>query len=170
LYPAGFYDLRDAAPVPVVSTAFRPKDADELGRNPFRVFTPMLTTDDNKFLGIDLRPRVQWFLAERELFDRALIAEARRMAADGGATPGRAERFVDAAVAAFTLRDEPIEKAWYDELAIVGGSRRHRRGAVHAHQPLDTPGSRHRRGPAADQCARSDDDRRALGSAAVGRA
>jgi uncharacterized glyoxalase superfamily metalloenzyme YdcJ len=88
LYPAGFYDLRDAAPVPVVSTAFRPKDADELGRNPFRVFTPMLTTDDNKFLGIDLRPRVQWFLAERELFDRALIAEARRMAADGGAPLG----------------------------------------------------------------------------------
>jgi uncharacterized glyoxalase superfamily metalloenzyme YdcJ len=32
-----------AAPVPVVSTAFRRIDTDELARNPFRVFTSMLT-------------------------------------------------------------------------------------------------------------------------------
>ena len=39
MYPVGFYDLRDATPpVPVVSTAFRPIDADQLARNPFRVF------------------------------------------------------------------------------------------------------------------------------------
>ena len=120
MYPVGFYDLRDAAPpVPVVSTAFRPIDADELARNPFRVFTSMLATDDNRFFGTDLRPRVQRFLAERELFDPALIAEARRIAADGGTTPGRAERFVDAAVAAFALRHEPIDNSWYDELTRV---------------------------------------------------
>jgi uncharacterized glyoxalase superfamily metalloenzyme YdcJ len=120
MYPVGFYDLRDAAPpVPVVSTAFRPIDADELARNPFRVFTSMLATDDNRFFGVDLRPRVQRFLAERELFDPALIAAARRIAADGGTTPGRAERFIDKAVAAFALRREPIDKSWYDELARV---------------------------------------------------
>ena len=40
MVPVGYYDLRDAAsPVPVVSTAFRPIDAQELARNPFRVFT-----------------------------------------------------------------------------------------------------------------------------------
>jgi uncharacterized glyoxalase superfamily metalloenzyme YdcJ len=120
MYPVGFYDLRDAAPpVPVVSTAFRPIDADELARNPFRVFTSMLATDDNRLFGDDLRPRVQRFLAERELFDPALIAAARRIAADGGTTPGRAERFVAKAVGAFALRREPIDKSWYDELARV---------------------------------------------------
>jgi uncharacterized glyoxalase superfamily metalloenzyme YdcJ len=120
MYPVGFYDLRDAAPpVPVVSTAFRPIDAEELARNPFRVFTSMLATDDNRFFGDDLRPRVQRFLAERELFDPALIAAARRIAADGGTTPGRAERFVAKAVGAFALRREPIDKSWYDELARV---------------------------------------------------
>jgi uncharacterized glyoxalase superfamily metalloenzyme YdcJ len=120
MYPVGFYDLREASPpMPVVSTAFRPIDADELARNPFRVFTSMLSTDDNRFFGDDLRPRVQRFLAERELFDPALIAAARRIAADGGTTPGRAERFVDKAVGAFALHREPIDKSWYDELARV---------------------------------------------------
>jgi uncharacterized glyoxalase superfamily metalloenzyme YdcJ len=120
MYPVGFYDLRDAAPpVPVVSTAFRPIDPDELARNPFRVFTSMLSTDDERFFATDLRCRVQRFLTERELFAPALIAEARRIAADGGTTPERAEWFVDAAVAAFALRDEAIDKSWYDELARV---------------------------------------------------
>ena len=38
MHPVGFYDLRDASAssVPVVSTAFRPTDPDELARNPFR--------------------------------------------------------------------------------------------------------------------------------------
>jgi uncharacterized glyoxalase superfamily metalloenzyme YdcJ len=120
MYPVGFYDLRDAAPpVPVVSTAFRPIDADELARSPFRVFTSMLATGDERFFGVDLRARVQGFLAQRELFDPALIAAARRIAADGGTTAGCAEWFVDAAVAAFALRREPIDKSWYDELARV---------------------------------------------------
>ncbi|MCU1659802.1 MAG: hypothetical protein JWO57_4458, partial [Pseudonocardiales bacterium] len=50
MYPVGFYDLRDAArsAVPVVSTAFRPVAADELARNPFRMFTSMLVTDDRR--------------------------------------------------------------------------------------------------------------------------
>jgi uncharacterized glyoxalase superfamily metalloenzyme YdcJ len=34
---------------PVVSTAFRPVDADELARNPFRVFTSMLVSNDPRF-------------------------------------------------------------------------------------------------------------------------
>ena len=56
MYPVGFYDLREAAsPVPVVSTAFRPIDAVELDRNPFRVFTSMLATADARFFDADLR-------------------------------------------------------------------------------------------------------------------
>ena len=64
MYPVGFYDLRDAAsPVPVVSTAFRPTDPDELERNPFRVFTSMLATTDARFFSPGLRTRVERFLA-----------------------------------------------------------------------------------------------------------
>ncbi|PQM46701.1 hypothetical protein C1Y40_03138 [Mycobacterium talmoniae] len=77
MYPVGYYDLRDAdPPVPVVSTAFRPIDADELARNPFRVFTSMLALRDPRFFDPDLRRRVQAFLARRQLFDPALIEAA----------------------------------------------------------------------------------------------
>jgi uncharacterized glyoxalase superfamily metalloenzyme YdcJ len=120
MHPVGFYDLRDAAsPVPVVSTAFRPIDPDQLARNPFRVFTSMLATADARFFSPDLREQVERFIAGRELFDPALISEARRIAADGGTDPQRAQRFVTAAVSAFALSREPIDRAWHDELARV---------------------------------------------------
>ena len=120
MFPVGFYDLRDAAsPVPVVSTAFRPIDSDQLTHNPFRVFTSMLATADTRFFSSDLRGRVDKFLQRRQLFDPSLIAEARRIAADGGADRARAEQFVSAAVAAFTLSREPIDRDWYDELSGV---------------------------------------------------
>ena len=120
MYPVGFYDLRDApSPVPVVSTAFRPIESDELEHNPFRVFTSMLATSDRRFFSPDLQSRIERFLAGRQLFDPALIAEARRIAADGGTDRAGAERFVAAAVDAFALSREPIDRAWYDELNRV---------------------------------------------------
>ncbi len=120
MYTVGFYDLRDAeSPVPVVSTAFRPIDADELERNPFRVFTSMLATSDQRFFSPDLRVRVERRLADRQLFDPALLAEARRITADGGAGRESAQRFVAGAVAAFALSREPIDRGWYDELSRV---------------------------------------------------
>ncbi|MBY0443266.1 MAG: VOC family protein [Mycobacteriaceae bacterium] len=118
--PVGYYDLRTAAsPVPVVSTAFRPIDAEELARNPFRIFTSMLAVQDPRFFDTDLRERVQTFLAHRELFDPTLLAQARKITADGGCAADQADTFVRRAVAAFTLSGEPIEKSWYDELAQV---------------------------------------------------
>jgi uncharacterized glyoxalase superfamily metalloenzyme YdcJ len=122
MYPVGFYDLRDAwPPVPVVSTAFRPIDTDELARNPFRVFTSTLASADARFFPGDLRARIERFVAERQLFDPELIAEARRIAANGGADHERAERFVAAAVSAFALSRQPIDRAWYEELSKVSG-------------------------------------------------
>ena len=61
MFPCGFYDLRDAAPapVPVVSTAFRPLDRDELAANPFRVFTSMLVPEDRRFFDADLEARLR---------------------------------------------------------------------------------------------------------------
>lgn len=119
MYPVGFYDLREAtSPVPVVSTAFRPIEADELDRNPFRVFTSMLATADARFFSPDLRTRVQRFVGRRQLFDPALIAQARHIAADG-CPAADADEFVRRAVAAFALSHTPIDKAWYDELGAV---------------------------------------------------
>lgn len=120
MYPVGFYDLRDAAsPVPVVSTAFRPVDDDELARNPFRVFTSMLATRDRRFFHPDLRDRVEAFVAQRQLFDPALIDIARRVATDGECPASDADDFVQRAVEAFSLSRTPIDRAWYDELSAV---------------------------------------------------
>ena len=120
MVPVGYYDLRDAAsPVPVVSTAFRPIDAGELARNPFRVFTSLLAIRDPRFFDNDLRVRVQTFLDHRRLFDPQLLARARVIAADGGCDAAEADGFVARAVAAFALSGEPVEKSWYDELSRV---------------------------------------------------
>lgn len=118
--PVGYYDLRSAAsPIPVVSTAFRPVNANELSLNPFRVFTSMLATRDARFFDRDLRRRVDTFLARRRLFDPALLDRARVIAADGGCAGDRAREFVAGAVAAFALSGESIDKPWYDELSRV---------------------------------------------------
>ena len=120
MYPVGFYDLREAAsPVPVVSTAFRPIDAVELDRNPFRVFTSMLATADARFFDADLRPRVERFVAARRIFDPELIARARVIATAGGCPAEDAEDFVGRAVSAFALSREPIDAGWYAELSQV---------------------------------------------------
>lgn len=120
MHPVGYYDLREAAsPVPVVSTAFRPVAEDELARNPFRVFTSMLASADDRFFSADLRARVERFVAHRQLFDPALIDQARRIAAAGGCPADEADEFVAAAVSAFALSREPIDRAWYEELSAV---------------------------------------------------
>jgi uncharacterized glyoxalase superfamily metalloenzyme YdcJ len=103
----------------VVSTAFRPIEQDELARNPFRVFTSMLASADDRFFGAELRARVQRYVAARQLFDPALIDSARRIAASGGCSSAEADAFVAAAVSAFALSREPIDRAWYTELSAV---------------------------------------------------
>ncbi|MER6565423.1 DUF1338 family protein [Streptomyces sp. NPDC001093] len=132
MHPVGFYDLREAAAsaVPVVSTAFRPVDGAELARNPFRVFTSMLTPADPRFFDTDLRTRLEAFLAGRELFPPELLALADRAAAEQELPGEQAERFLQLAVQAFELSPEPVDKAWYGTLerisavaADIGGVR-----------------------------------------------
>lgn len=119
--PVGFYDLREAAAsaVPVVSTAFRPVDAGELARNPFRVFTSLLTTADPRFFDAGLRGRLEAFLAERELFPAELLELADRAEADGGLAEPAADRFLDLAVRSFELSRHPVDRAWYAALEKV---------------------------------------------------
>ena len=121
MHPVGCYDLRDAdpAPLPVVSTAFRPVDPAELSANPFRVFTSVLVPEDPRFFDADLGVRVAAFLAARELFPPELLDLADRAAADGGLPADDAERFLALATAAFALSREPVDRAWYGELTRV---------------------------------------------------
>ncbi|MGW7529240.1 2-oxoadipate dioxygenase/decarboxylase [Streptomyces sp. NPDC054783] len=121
MHPVGFYDLREAAAsaVPVVSTAFRPVDGEELARNPFRVFTSMLTPGDPRFFDAGLRTRLEAFLASRELFPPELLALADRAAAEQELPEEQAERLLQLAVQAFELSPEPVDKAWYETLERV---------------------------------------------------
>lgn len=121
MYPVGFYDLRDAArsAVPVVSTAFRPVDAVELARNPFRMFTSLLVTDDRRFFSADLQARLDTFLARRTLFPPALITLADKAIENGGLAEADAQEFLALATAAFTLSGEPVDRAWYAELEAI---------------------------------------------------
>jgi uncharacterized glyoxalase superfamily metalloenzyme YdcJ len=132
MFPVGFYDLREAAasPVPVVSTAFRPVDPDELARSPFRVFTSMLVPADRRFFTADLQRRLETFLAARSLFPPSLLELADRAVAAHGLDADDAETFLTQATRALALSTEPVDRAWYAELARVsavaadiGGSR-----------------------------------------------
>ncbi|TQS46215.1 VOC family protein [Cryptosporangium phraense] len=121
MHPVGFYDLRDASAssVPVVSTAFRPLDAGELARNPFRVFTSVLVTDDRRFFSASLQERLETFLARRQLFPPRVLELAARAESDHGLGGSDAAEFVEAATACFALSREPIDRGWYDELARI---------------------------------------------------
>ncbi|MBZ2199561.1 2-oxoadipate dioxygenase/decarboxylase family protein [Occultella gossypii] len=121
MYPVGFYDLRDAgsSAIPVVSTAFRPVAADELARNPFRVFTSVLTPGDRRFFSADLQARLEEFLGRRRIFSPELLALSGRAEADGGLGSADAEQFLSLATATFELSPEPVDRAWYTELERV---------------------------------------------------
>jgi len=122
MYPVGFYDLREAATeaaVPVVSTAFRPVEVDELAANPFRMFTSLLVTDDRRFFSASLQSRLDRFLARRMLFQPGLLVLAERAIAAAGLPDDDADRFLDLATEAFSLSPEPISRGWYAELEAV---------------------------------------------------
>lgn len=98
MYPIGYYDL-SVAGVPVHSTAFRPRTAQALARNPFRVFTSLLRLE--LIENAALREQSAAILAQRRLFTDtalALIAQAER---DGGLDEADARRFVIEALETF---------------------------------------------------------------------
>lgn len=98
MYPVGYYDL-SVAGVPVHSTAFRPRTAQALARNPFRVFTSLLRLE--LIESAALREQSAAILAQRRIFTDtalALIAQAER---DGGLDEADARRFVIEALETF---------------------------------------------------------------------
>jgi len=120
MYPVGFYDLREATPaIPVVSTAFRPVDRDELAQNPFRVFTSLLVVDDRRFFDEALEADLRTFLGARTLFPDELLGLADLAEAEGGLAGTDADRFLELATASFALSPEPVDRAWYARLEQV---------------------------------------------------
>ncbi|MBT0772867.1 VOC family protein [Kineosporia sp. J2-2] len=120
MYPVGFYDLRTATPpIPVVSTAFRPIARDELAANPFRVFTSVLVTDDERFFDRRTQDELHEFLGARKLFPAELLELADRAERDGSLPHEEAERFLHLATACFALSAEPVEREWYARLEAV---------------------------------------------------
>lgn len=121
MYPVGFYDLRDASSssVPVVSTAFRPIDADELAKNPFRVFTSMLASTDPRFFDPELQDQLAEFMKARELFSARLLELADKASMEGGLPSEEAEELLHEATKAFELSDEPVEYEWYKRLEKI---------------------------------------------------
>lgn len=121
MHPVGFYDLRDASTssVPVVSTAFRPTDPEELAANPFRVFTSMLTADDPRFFDPELQQQLQDFVAGRTLFSEQLLSLSDAAAERGGLEEPEADRLVQLATQAFELSDDPVDHTWYRRLEDV---------------------------------------------------
>ncbi|MGO4382663.1 2-oxoadipate dioxygenase/decarboxylase [Specibacter sp. RAF43] len=121
MYPTGFYDLRDAQPnpVPVISTAFRPVDRQELAINPFRVFTSMLVPQDRRFFDEEVEARLVAFLESRTLFPDELLDLADRAEADGGMDEMAADRLIELATGAFELSVDPVDRAWYETLHSI---------------------------------------------------
>ncbi|MET0930815.1 MAG: VOC family protein [Aeromicrobium sp.] len=120
MQPVGFYDLREATPaIPVVSTAFRPLERDELAANPFRVFTSLLVVDDRRFFDEGLEAELREFLDARTVFPDELLELADRAEADGGLPRTDADRFLELATASFALSPEPVDRDWYTRLEAV---------------------------------------------------
>lgn len=121
MHPVGFYDLRDASKssVPVVSTAFRPVDRDELAKNPFRVFTSMLAAEDPRFFTKELQEQLREFISARTLFPEELLELADKAAANAGLDETDGGRLLDLATAAFKLSADPVDHAWYKKLEAV---------------------------------------------------
>jgi uncharacterized glyoxalase superfamily metalloenzyme YdcJ len=121
MHAVGFYDLRDASKssVPVVSTAFRPIEADELARNPFRVFTSMLVSNDPRFFDEATQDRLEAFISQRQLFSPRLLELADLSTTQHGLAPMHATEFLALATAAFKLSDTPIDRQWYRHLESI---------------------------------------------------
>jgi uncharacterized glyoxalase superfamily metalloenzyme YdcJ len=103
----------------VVSTAFRPVDADELAKNPFRVFTSMLAHDDRRFFDEETERQLESFIEARTLFSEELLELADTASAEKELAPEEASRLLDLATAAFELSQEPVDHDWYFKLERI---------------------------------------------------
>ncbi|WP_421681350.1 2-oxoadipate dioxygenase/decarboxylase HglS [Stenotrophomonas bentonitica] len=114
MYPVGYYDL-SVAGVPVHSTAFRPRTAQALARNPFRVFTSLLRLE--LIENVALREQSAAILAQRRIFTDAALALIEQAEREGGLDEADARRFVIEALETFRWHgDATVSLATYHAL------------------------------------------------------
>ena len=114
MYPVGYYDL-SVAGVPVHSTAFRPRTAQALARNPFRVFTSLLRLE--LIENAALREQSAAILAQRRIFTDTALALIEQAERDGGLDEADARRFVIEALETFRWHgDATVSLATYHAL------------------------------------------------------
>ncbi|WP_210251323.1 2-oxoadipate dioxygenase/decarboxylase HglS [Aureimonas psammosilenae] len=117
MVPVGYYDL-SVAGVPVHSTAFRPVRAENLARNPFRVFTSLLRLELIEEEA--LRAETAAILARRRIFTPGALALIERFEATGGLTSTEADDFVREAVETFRWHSEAtVDADTYARLSKV---------------------------------------------------
>jgi len=114
MHPVGYYDL-SVAGVPVHSTAFRPRTAQALARNPFRVFTSLLRLE--LIENAALREQSAAILAQRRIFTDTALALIEQAERDGGLDEADARRFVIEALETFRWHgDATVSLATYHAL------------------------------------------------------
>ena len=123
MFPCGFYDLRDAAPapVPVVSTAFRPLDRDELARTRSgcspRCWSPR--TDVSSTRTSSTGCGASWPPASS--FPPSSSPWPTSPSSTGSFRQPTRTGYLELAAASFALSADPVDRAWYGELERISG-------------------------------------------------
>lgn len=118
MFPTGYYDL-SAAGIPVHATCFRPHDATELSKNPFRLFVSLLRPE---LIESDaLRARVVSIISRRQIFNAQILQLLKTFDKNGGVNHSESEELVKEAVNIFQWKNEAsIAKADYEKLMEEG--------------------------------------------------
>jgi uncharacterized glyoxalase superfamily metalloenzyme YdcJ len=107
--PVNFYDLTAVKkPMPVISTAFRPKTKEEIDKSAFRMFVSMLYVDDERFFNDEQRKIISEKLAQRNVFDEELLGLLDIAEKQGGLTQIQADKLVAKAASALKMDCEQV--------------------------------------------------------------
>ncbi|TKY89809.1 hypothetical protein EX895_001106 [Sporisorium graminicola] len=119
MHAVGYYDLHTDAGLPIHATAFRPVGAENLIKNPFRIFCSLLRMDLVR--DASTRALAEELLAKRQIVsDRCVELLVKVESAQGmdGLTRAEALEFVERVVDIFAWhKDTPVSLAQYQLLA-----------------------------------------------------
>jgi uncharacterized glyoxalase superfamily metalloenzyme YdcJ len=120
--PVNFYDLTKVKnPMPVISTAFRPKTKEEIDQSAFRMFVSMLFIDDKRFFNDHQKQVIEEKLAKRELFDDELLEILDINEKNGGLDENQAKILIKKTADALKMdKNQTIDFNLYKNFIING--------------------------------------------------